>query len=436
MLLRELRIENSELRNSSIHNSYFTIHYSTFFIVSRLTKEIEPMPWGPFADKEVRHAVGLMSGTSCDGVDAALVRLTGHGPASKAELLAFHTAPYPEELRTRLLVSPLDLTARDVCLLNVLLGEKMAEAAQASVEQARDLDVTVDFVASHGHTMAHYPPGQGTEGHGTLQVGEAGVIAERTGLTVISDFRQRDMAAGGQGAPLVPYADWVMFRREDRTVATLNIGGIANFTVVTPELGNVFAFDTGPGNMVIDGAVRMLTDSRETMDCDGTAAGRGTIIQPLLRRLLAHPYFDRLPPKSTGREEFGIEAYLKPSLEDYADAAHDDVIVTVTAAVAQTIVAAYERFIGPNSPCAEIMVSGGGAHNATLMRLVRDGLPDIPVTRTDDHAIPSDAREAVAFAILGDATLHGESGNVPGATGARHGVALGSVTLAGRKKQA
>ena len=238
------------------------------------------------------------------------------------------------------------------------------------------------------------------------------------------------MAAGGQGAPLVPYADWLLFRREDATVVTLNIGGIANFTVVPPRLEEVFAFDTGPGNMVIDGAMALLSGGAETIDRDGAAAAAGQAIPTLHERLLAHPYFEREPPKTTGREEFGGEVYLRETLGPYMEGPREDVMATVTHAVAQSIADAYRRFIEPRGSVVEIIASGGGVHNRALMEALRTLLPDVPIRGTDAYGIAPDAREAVAFAILGNETLCGSPSNVPQATGARRAVVLGTITPA------
>ncbi|MBN2309592.1 MAG: anhydro-N-acetylmuramic acid kinase [Candidatus Hydrogenedentes bacterium] len=380
------------------------------------------------AAKPERHGIGLMSGTSCDGVDAALVWIRGAGPLLRAGLVHFATLPYPPALRERLLAP--DKTPRDITVLNVELGERFAEAALAALDAARAQGITVDFAASHGHTIAHYPPGAGPGASGTFQIGEAAVIAERTGLPVVSDFRQRDMAAGGQGAPLVPYADWLLFRKENESVVTLNIGGIANFTVVAPRLEEVVAFDSGPGNMAIDGAVLLLSDGARAMDVDGAAAAAGRVIEPLLAALLDHPYFEREPPKSTGREEFGPELYLRGPLAAYTGHSFEDFVATVTAAVARSIADAYRRFVAARGAAGEIIVGGGGVRNPTLMGLIARDLPGVAIRTTDDYGIPADAREAMAFAILGSETLCGNPGNVPRATGARRPVVLGSITPA------
>ncbi len=376
-------------------------------------------------DKDVRVGIGLMSGTSCDGIDAALVKLRGTGADLCAELVAFETFAYGDAFRERLLAG--GFTEDALCTLHWELGALLADAAETLAQEARERGLEVDFVASHGHTLAHQPPPQSSRA-GTLQLGEAAVIAERLGCLVVSDFRPNDLAAGGQGAPLVPYADWVLFRREKENVAALNIGGIANFTVVTPDLDQVYAFDTGPGNMIIDGAMGILTDGEARMDEDGAAAARGTVAPTLLERLLAHPYFDRTPPKSTGREDFGSLEYLLGVLTEDREQSADDIMATVTAAVARSIAEAFQRFIVPETDVTEVIVGGGGASNPTLMDLLRKELAGVAVRPMDDFGVPSDVREAMAFAILGNETLCGTASNVPKATGARRPVVLGKVT--------
>jgi anhydro-N-acetylmuramic acid kinase len=236
------------------------------------------------------------------------------------------------------------------------------------------------------------------------------------------------MAAGGQGAPLVPYADWVLFHRMDEIVGCLNIGGIANITVVTPKIEDVFAFDTGPGNMPIDGAMRMLTRGRHDMDWDGANAAKGRTIDLLLDALLDHPYFRQAPPKSTGREEFDEDNYLPKEIALRTEYAPEDVLATVTLAVARSIAQAYQRFIAPLHTLSLLVVSGGGTKNKTLMRYLRKELPTLDVRKSDDFGLPSEAREAIAFAILGNETLCLKPANIPGATGARHAAVLGKIT--------
>jgi anhydro-N-acetylmuramic acid kinase len=375
--------------------------------------------------KPMRFAIGLMSGTSCDGITAALVRIKGTGPALVMKLFACETFEYDAEMRTRLLAPRMD--AREVCTLNFELGKRFADAAAAMQYKASLEPVEVDFISCSGHTLAHLPPRRSDQ-IGTLQVGEPALIAEKCRVPVISDFRTRDMAAGGQGAPLVPYADWVLFRRRDHTLLLLNIGGIANVTVVPPEMKDLIAFDTGPGNMAIDGAMRLLTQGRENMDRDGAMAAKGVVIDEFLDYLLGHPYFNDPPPKSTGREDFGPEVYLRDAIATRRDRKPEDIMATVTTAVAYSIVRAFNRFVKPNYNVSRFLISGGGAYNQTLLKRIKAGLPGLTVRLTDGYGIPADAREAVAFAILANETVCGTPSNVPQATGASHPCVLGKIT--------
>jgi anhydro-N-acetylmuramic acid kinase len=380
-------------------------------------------------EKERRFAIGLMSGSSCDGIDAALVRLKGTGDQLRAKLIDHRTMRFPPTVRDRLLRS--SMADEDLAGLDFILGQLFAEAANAVIANAkkREEPIEVDFIASHGHTVMHAPPRDGAEGYGTLQIGNASVIARLTGLPVAADFRPRDIAAGGQGAPLAAYADWILFRQKEEPVACLNIGGIANVTIATPKLSDVIAFDTGPGNMPIDGAIRHLTNGRLQFDKNGRRAARGKPIASMLDDLLDHPFFDEMPPKSTGREEFGFDEYLSPNINSDHDHTADDVVATVTEAVATSIVDAHERFVLPTYPVERIVVSGGGAHNRTLLKLLQDGLPEIKVYTSDGAGLPSDAREAIAFAILGNELFCGTASSVPSATGASKPVTLGSLTF-------
>jgi len=377
--------------------------------------------------KSARFGIGLMSGSSCDGIDAALVRIKGTERNLVMKLIQHQTFPFTANLKKRLLDE--NLSARDVCSLDFELGELFAEAAQTLIDGIEDETIAVDFVATHGHTVAHMPP-RSNNRIGTLQIGQSAVIAERTGLPVISDFRPRDMAAGGQGAPLVPYADWLLFNKVNRSVACLNIGGIANFTSVTPEFRNILAFDTGPGNMAIDGAIRILTRGKEEMDVDGKTAAKGMIIDEFLDYLLDHPFFAKVPPKSTGREEFGVNVYLRDALASRSEHSTEDLIATITEAVARSIIQAYERFIKPENPAEHIIVGGGGAKNKTLINRLKEGLSDSQIFTSDQYGIPTAAREAIAFAILGNECIMGTPANVPHATGAEKRVILGKITPA------
>lgn len=375
--------------------------------------------------KVTRFGIGIMSGTSCDGVDVSLVRIKGSGPDMAVKPVAFRSFGYDPELRTRLLAPRMD--ARELCALNFEVGRCMADAAAEMLAIANQEPCEVDFIATSGHTIAHLPP-RNSDQIGTLQIGEPAVIAERCKLPIVSDFRQRDMAAGGQGAPLIPYADWVLFRRKDRTTALLNIGGIANITVVPPRTNDLIAFDTGPGNMAIDGAIRLLSSGEKQFDNNGEMAKQGVVIDEFLDYLLGHPYFNEVPPKSTGREDFGPEVYLRDALASRRDQSQYDLMATVTTAVAYSIVRAYNRFVKPQFEVTRFVISGGGAHNETLLKGIKSGLPGVTVRLSDSYGIPVDAREAIAFAILGNETMCGATSNFPQATGASHAVILGRIT--------
>ncbi len=376
--------------------------------------------------------LGLMSGTSCDGVEAAVVRFEESKGRLSARLHSHATAPYSSKKREILLKGM--WTAQQVCVLNWELGLVFAEVARQAIAVAARHGIHVDFIASHGHTLVHLPRTERTSCSGTLQIGEPACIAEATQLPVVSDFRKRDMTVGGQGAPLVPYADWLFFARPDRRVWRLNIGGIANVTSVSRRFDDVIAFDLGPANMLIDAAVRIATKSEMNMDTNGAMAAQGRIDAKLLDILTNHPYLDREPPKSTGIEDFGAGVYLEPALKKRKQTlAPEDLVATATEAAARIIHTSGMRYAwdlgGPADAPAEIIVSGGGARNPTLMGRLRALFGDTPVTTIDDHGIPSEAWEAAAFAILGYETLKGRPSNVPSATGASRAVILGNLTF-------
>ncbi len=373
-----------------------------------------------------------MSGTSCDGVDGAVVQFDTSGNRFGAILRSHSHAPYEPVLREALLRG--EWTADDVCVLNWTLGLHLADFAVQAVDAAAERGIDVDFIASHGHTLVHRPRTDRGSCFGTLQIGEPACIAEATALPVVSDFRKRDMVVGGQGAPLVSYADWLFFARPGRRVWRLNIGGIANVTSVTKDIAKIIAFDLGPANMLIDAAVRIATVGEMNMDKDGAMAAEGRIDPKLLKRLTEHPYFDREPPKSTGIEDFGANVYLKPAIKKRGGTlAPDDLVATATEAVARIIHTSGMRYAwdlgGSAEAPAEIIVSGGGVRNPTLMGRLRELFDGTPVTGIDDHGIKSEAWEAVAFAILGHETLIGHPSNVPSATGARWAVPLGNLTF-------
>jgi anhydro-N-acetylmuramic acid kinase len=375
--------------------------------------------------KEETLVVGLLSGTSADGVDAALVRIRGSGLATKAEIVAFRTVPYPAKLREQVLALGRGLVP-DLCRLNFVLGERFADAALELLKGAGVKPQEIDLVGSHGQTVHHVPRRPGDVAS-TLQIGEADVIAERLGVPVVSGFRTRDIAAGGEGAPLSAYVDYLLFRRKGPPRALLNLGGIANVTVVGEQIEEVFAFDTGPANMPLDETIRILTRGREHCDRDGRTAAKGHVDEILLKKLLAHPYLKQPPPKTTGRETFGAD-FVLPLLRAKGGKSGTDVLATLTAFTAHSIRQAFDDFVAPRARPAEIIASGGGVKNLTLMSHLRKLFPREKVLSLADAGIDPDAKEALIFAILANETVHGVPNNVPGATGARWPTILGKVT--------
>lgn len=379
--------------------------------------------------------IGLMSGTSGDGIDAALVEIKGDPQNLVWELLGFVEVPYSKTVRQAILDLCDVNTARvdAICAMNVALGEWFADAALAVCETAGISCEQIDAIGSHGQTIHHLPDlthvAEKTV-RSTLQIGDPATIAERTGITTVSDFRSRDMAVGGQGAPLVPLVDYMLYASKDVGRVLLNIGGIANVTVLPKActLDDVFAFDTGPGNMVIDGVVQAVTQGTMVFDKDGLLAAQGKPLAQVLDQCMQHPFFMKAPPKSTGREIFG--ASVVNTLCEASDRA-EDLIATATHWTAESITQAFHDFVLPKCEVNELIVSGGGAKNPTLMRLLKERL-DLSVLTSDDVGLKSEAKEAVAFALLAYETLHGRAGNVPKVTGAMKPVVLGSVTPGAR----
>jgi len=380
-----------------------------------------------------RLVIGLMSGTSYDGIDAALVAIERRGAGLRAALRAFATFPYPPAVR-RLVAevsAPPAATVDRICRANFLLGELFAEAAIAVAREAGVPLREVDLIGSHGQTIHHLPRPARLAGRrvaATLQIGEPSVIAERTGVTTVADFRPRDIACGGEGAPLVPRVDHLMFTHPSRGRLLLNIGGIANVTYLPPagRPDQVVAFDTGPGNMLLDALTALVTKGRRSYDRGGALAARGTVAHGLLRRWLRHAYFRRKPPKSTGRETFG--AAFAQRLREQGRALSDaDLLATATAFTAASIRQAWEQFVRPLGRLDEVLASGGGCHNATLLRQLAERFAPIPVRTTDEEGVPVDAKEAWAFAILAHETMAGRPGNLPSATGARRPAVLGTI---------
>jgi anhydro-N-acetylmuramic acid kinase len=369
---------------------------------------------------------GLMSGTSLDGISAAVARFSpAEGAGYRVELLGFHVEEYTPAQRDRLLAAMRDGTAREYCRLAVDFGGWLADAAVAVLAESGIARTDVRAIGSHGQTIWHEP------GHSTWQLDAPAVIAERLGIPVVSDFRVRDVAAGGQGAPLVPIADALLFAGGEWR-ALQNIGGIGNVTVVPPDgtLASVRAFDTGPGVGVLDAVVRIVDPSLR-YDRDGVLAARGRILRPVIDELLAEPYFRAEPPKSTGRELFDaayVQRLIALCRAQDAGVSGADLVATATALTALSIADAYRRFIP--EPVTEAVISGGGAKNLTLRAQLTRALAPLHVATFDERYFDGEAKEAVAFALLAHLHLEGLSGNVPSATGARGRRVLGMLTPA------
>ncbi len=377
------------------------------------------------------RVIGLMSGTSADGVDAALVDLQGAPPSLQWNLLQHIHHPYPTALQAEILAcARAESSIPELCQINFALGEIFAEAALEVITSSGLKPEQIDLIGSHGQTVWHIPSGENSS---TLQIGEAAVIAERTGITVIDNFRTRDMAAGGQGAPLTSYTDVLLFTHPTRVRACQNIGGIANLTFLPPASQTQYsplAFDTGPGNMLLDDAVRYISAGSESFDRDGARAARGQVHKGLLEDWLRQEsYFSLRPPKTTGRELFN-RAYSE-KLRHQAQQrglTDDDLMATLTALTARSIADAYRNFL-PLMP-EEIIISGGGALNPVLMDMLRTQLAPARLIPSDELGLPSVAKEATAFAVLAYETWHNRPSSLPSATGARHASVLGSMTPA------
>ena len=371
--------------------------------------------------------IGLISGTSADGTDVAIVEIKGAPPHLQWRLLGALTVPYPAELRSAVLqaINPRTSTVDLLCALNVQLAEQFAAAALAGMAGAGLKPEQVQLIGSHGQTVWHAP-----ELEATLQLGEAAVIAERTGIPVISNFRARDIAAGGQGAPLVAYVDVLLLTHPSQVRAAQNVGGIGNVTFLPPANRpdvTAFAFDTGPGNVLIDLSMASATAGAQQYDADGALAAQGKVDEALLGWLMATPYLAKRPPKTTGRELFTADFAQQVWQRGLAAGLHStDIVATVTMFTAQSIAQAYRNFLP--LPPAEVIVSGGGGLNRTLLKWLTEAVAPARVLLSDELGLSSKAKEAVAFAILAYESWHGRPGNLPAATGARRPVVLGDLT--------
>ena len=378
-----------------------------------------------------------MSGTSGDGIDAVLAKIVRWDGTLRVSVLKHIHTKFSPGLQTRILRAGLEGRVAEICELNFELGELFAGAALRVMAAAKVSRREVHAIGSHGQTIHHLPNAKFPS---TLQIGEGSVIARRTGVITVSDFRVADMAAGGQGAPLVPYADWFLFSDARRPRIVQNIGGIGNLTFLRPKgkLSQVIAFDTGPGNMVMDALESHFSRGKNAFDRNGRRAGRGRVSEPLLEEMLKHPYLRRRPPKTTGREAFG-DSFVKTILRHVHGMPENDVLATATYFTCRTIADAYERYVLRDLKSSEfgalqVVVGGGGAKNPTLMKMLREELArrfgaGLEILTHEHFGIRNEAKEALAFAILAFETMQGNPCNVPSATGAQLPAILGKISL-------
>ena len=368
-----------------------------------------------------------------DAIDAALISISGARDRIRIRRLGFVSSPYPGAVRRRILrvAAGGAVPAGEISQLNFLLGELFAEAAIAVCRRARINPKRLSAIGSHGQTIYHQ--GFATREsarmiRATLQIAEPAIIAERTGAPVVADFRSADLAAGGQGAPLVPLVDYLLLRSRHEGVVALNLGGIANVTVIPARArrGDVFGFDTGPGNMLMDALVRRATNGRKSFDAGGRRAAEGKVLDKVLAGALADPYFSKRPPKSAGREQFG-EAFLKRYFLQ-RNVAADDLLRTAAELTARSVADALRRWVMNKVKIHRLIVSGGGAKNSFLLERLAALLPDVSVCLSEEFGLPVGEKEAMAFAVLADRTMRGLPGNLPRVTGARRAVVLGKIS--------
>ena len=380
-----------------------------------------------------KYAVGLMSGTALDGIDAALVKISGFGMDTKVELIEFVNEEIPEEIKEEIrdCFSIDKSNVELICSLNFKLGYLFAEATKSVCKKANFPLEKLDFIGSHGQTAFHIPKAYGKYARSTLQIGEPAVITYETNVTVVSNFRTMDMAAGGEGAPLVPYSEYLLYRSE-KNRALQNIGGIGNVTIIPKNCGldDIHAFDTGPGNMIMDEVTKRLKGI--SYDKGGKFASLGEINMDLLKELMDIPYIKTQPPKTTGRELFGSQ-FVDELLKKWKSLKAEDIIATVTAFTAKSIAYNYRKFVFPKCKIHEVILGGGGSYNNTLVKMITEYLPECTVLIQEDLGYSSDAKEAIAFAVLANETLNNNCGNVIGATGARERVLLGNITYGKRR---
>lgn len=365
-----------------------------------------------------------------DGIDAAVVEITGSGIKSKIKPIGFRCRKYSNKLKKKLLEVNEKTPVKEISQLDYLVAKEFAGAARLCAKKFVSDIGNVDLIGSHGQTIYHNPPSRKNGIPYTLQIGDIDAIAEMTGVSTAGDFRKRDIAAGGEGAPIMPYVDYLLFHNQSPgTVLAQNIGGIANVTVVTRRLEEMIAFDTGPGNMLMDGIIRLHSNGKKAFDKNGMNAKRGKVNEKLLQKLLSDDYYRLKPPKSTGAEKFGAKMteglykLIKSNKIEY-----EDMMRTLLELTVETIARAYEKFIFPKYIIKKVILSGGGARNKYLVSMLTDRLDKIEVKTSDEFGIPAGAKEAIGMAILANELLSANKTNVPSCTGSNKRVPLGKIS--------
>ncbi len=373
--------------------------------------------------KNYKTCISMMSGTSLDGIDACLVNIYDD---LSFKILESHSISYPKDVRKKLLEAANNNShTSDICFLNFVVGELFAKCANELIQKSNIKKESIDFISSHGQTVFHIPEEKELDGiktKSTLQIGDISVISEKTGILTVGDFRTKDIAAGGFGAPLVPFADEILFGKE-KNRAIQNIGGISNVTVISKDT-DTFAFDNGPGNMLIDYFVNKLFDL--PFDEDGKIASKGNVDEIWLKELLKEAYYSLTPPKTTGRELFN-DLYAEKIYKSAPENKYD-VISTITNLTAKTIYDSYKNFVMPKTEIQEIVLGGGGAYNKTLIKFLQEYFGEIPIKTHEDFDIPNKLKEALAFAYLGFFTLNKKPNNLPNCTGAKNPVVMGKIS--------
>ncbi len=386
-------------------------------------------------NKKEKIVAGVMSGTSVDGIDIAITKINGSSLNTKVELLAFENIKYTQDIRDSIfkLFEHKTSSSEDVCYMNFFLGNLYADCIIDTMKKYNIPQSSLDLIGSHGQTIFHIPKSIYRHNYSiksTLQIGEGAVIAHKTQAVTVSDFRVADMAAMGEGAPLVPYVDYLLFNKTNKTIALQNIGGIGNVTVIKPNSReeDIIAFDTGPGNVVIDYVTNHVTSGDLSYDVDGKIGAKGTPCNHIVDELLIHPYFRTPPPKTTGRELFDV-AFCQQFIEKCKqnNLSNNDMVATATYFTAKSIFFSYENFV--KTPIDMLVVSGGGSYNITLLNMLTSLFTGTQVLTQEDIGYSSDAKEAIAFAILANETISLNGSNIPCVTGAHCKKILGKISL-------